>query len=130
MTKKPVKGAKKGSVKSSKKGSKKGSNAIAKKLDTWLVDRAATIRNQLAAEDKKNPPREFFAILEDHDKVCDKLHEVVQLMDSAMYDLEDLNSNRASALICIAERFVKEAYEKSSDLSLELYKIHRMHFLK
>lgn len=130
MTKKPVKGAKKSSVKSSKKGSKKGSNAIAKKLDTWLVDRAATIRDQLAAEDKKNPPREFFAILEDHDKVCDKLHEVVQLMDSAMYDLEDLNSDRASALICIAERFVKEAYEQSSDLSSELYKIHRMHFLK
>lgn len=126
MTKKPVKGAKKSSVKSSKKGS----NAIAKKLDTWLVDRAATIRNQLAAEDKKNPPREFFAIINDHDKVCDKLHEVIQLMDSAMYDLGDLNSERASALICIAERFVKEAYEKSSDLSTELYKINRMHFLK
>ena len=122
MTKKPVKGA--------KKSSKKGSNAIAKKLDTWLVDRAATIRSQLAAEDKKNPPREFYVIIDDHDKICDKLHEVVQLMDSAMYDLEDLNSDRASALICIAERFVKEAYEKSSDLSTELYKIHRMHFLK
>lgn len=127
MTKKPVKGAKKSSVKSSKKGSKSTSS---KDFGGWLVDRAASIRDELAAEDKKNPPREFFAVLNDHDKVCDKLHEVVQLMDSAMYDLGDLNSDRASALICIAERFVKEAYEQASDISSELYKINRMHFLK
>jgi hypothetical protein len=126
MIKKPVKRAKKGSVKSSKKGSKSAPKTTGK----WLVDKAAEIRGLMAQEDAKNPPREMFQILQDLDEVCSSLHEANQLMDAAMYDLPDLNSDRSTTLLCIAERTLKQSSEKAAELSTEMYRYYRMRIMK
>ena len=110
--------AKKGSKKSAKKGSKKGAKPASKTLSEILREL-----------DKKDPPRPMHAVLGDLDEICEGLHEAKFLLD-ASFDDDYLATDRAVTFACLAERIIKNISDKMDDVSAELYKINRAHFLK
>ena len=108
--------------KSAKKGSKKSSKNSSKKVSKTLSE----IIREL---DKKDPPRPMHAVLGDLDEICDGLHEAKFLLD-ASFDDDYLATDRATTFACLAERIIKNICDKMDNVSAELYKINRAHFLK
>ena len=107
--------------KSAKNSSKKGSKKSSKSPSTW--------KDVLLELDKKNPPRSMHAVLGDLDEICDGLHEAKFLLD-ASFDDDYLATDRATTFACLAERIIKNISDKMDNVSAELYKINRAHFIK
>lgn len=89
-------------------------------------DNGKTLLELVEHWDSKQPaPRPLINIAEEFDEQCNRLQEIVMLMDVAGEDMFDNTSERTSTMLCMAERMLKETLGKCDNLSSELYRANR-----